>query len=140
MKIAGDPPALRLGAVDRPLEERRTVVAGPLEAKCEAPAQWHLDDKQEHEPRDQGRKDPTPDPLLVGFDDAVELIGLEEELGPIGGAYRQIDLDQAAERSLEAVLRPAEVAHLGLRMAAGERCLLVIAEREGLSDQRGRVG
>jgi len=25
-------------------------------------------------------------------------------------------------------------------MAAGERCLLVIAEREGLSDQRGRVG
>src|ERR1700722_2436069 len=114
MKISGDPPALRLRAVDGALEQRCTVLAGTLQATSETPAQRHLDDEQEDEARGQGRKDPAPDPLLVGLDHAVELIGLEEELGPVGGAYREVDLDQAVERPLEAVLGTAEVADLGL--------------------------
>jgi len=127
MKIAGDPPALRLGAVDRPLEERRTIVAGTLQATCERQLSGTLHDEQKDEARDRAGKIPLQIRCFVGMDDAVELIGLEEELGPVGGAYRQIDLHQGANARSKRFSGRAEVTDLGLRLTAGERCLLAIA-------------
>ncbi len=78
-------------------------------------------------------------PLAARADRAEALVDLEQHRRPVGCADRRVRLEQLSGRPFELVLRPAEIAQLGLRAAGPQQLPFVLAQREAPPDQRGLV-
>ena len=104
----------------------------PAQAPCESPGEGHLDEPEEDEAREQERREREPDPAARRRDGSSPLVRLEEQRRPVRRPDREVDLVQAAQALLEAVLGPAEVAALraALRPSAAPRAS---SRRAGIS-------
>src|SRR3954470_8599986 len=105
-----------------------------------APAELYLHQPQREQDAEHDRDHIAPDAAALGGDRPLAQVGLEEQAPAVRGAQAEIDLTQRPAALLEAVLRAAEVAHVGAHAGAAEQLTLVGLEREALADQARLVG
>ena len=137
MESTGDPAALHLRCIDRPLEQVHPVAMEVADAPRKRRRQRKLHEVEKDQPDDQRRRERPPEAVAARRHRRVALVGLEEKGLPVRPPHPAVGLEQLALVAVEAVPGLAQVADLGVGGTLLERESLVLPEVEALADQPG---
>ena len=140
VQVGGDAAALLGRGLHRAHQQSLALPVRTLQPSCHRPRERKLEQDQHEHAGEQRRGQGAKQPLGARAHRAEALVDLEQHLRAVRCADRRVRLEQLAVRTLVAVLRPAEIAELGLGFAGLEQPPLVRAKREPLTDERGLVG